>query len=205
MPSQTFFNLPKEKQQTIYDAAIKEFSRVTFDEASINQIIQTAHISRGSFYMYFKDKEDLYYYLVTTHKKNIGDTFIKIFKKNKGDIFCSYKELFPFLVKQISMDPNKLFLKNIFLNANFRNRSFFHEGKDGLEYQKMNDFISLIDTKNLNIANVENLYDIVDICNMCMIHSLIKIIKWNQDSNMVSKKFERQLLLLKEGLYKEEI
>ena len=55
MPSQTFLNLDSNKQKKLLDAAMNEFSRVSYTDASINQIIQNAGISRGSFYTYFVD------------------------------------------------------------------------------------------------------------------------------------------------------
>lgn len=63
MPKDTFNNLSESKKKKIFDAAVKEFSTRRFSEASINQIIKTAEISRGSFYQYFKDKEDIYLYM----------------------------------------------------------------------------------------------------------------------------------------------
>lgn len=63
MPKDTFFNLSEEKKKKIFDAAVKEFSTKRFSEASINQIIKMAEIPRGSFYQYFKDKEDIYLYM----------------------------------------------------------------------------------------------------------------------------------------------
>lgn len=60
MPKDTYFQLPPHKQQRILDALMDEFSHVTFSAASINQVIKTAGISRGSFYQYFADKEDAY-------------------------------------------------------------------------------------------------------------------------------------------------
>jgi AcrR family transcriptional regulator len=65
MPKETFFNLNEDKKNKIYDAAVLEFSTRRFSEASINQIVKTADISRGSFYQYFEDKEDLYLYMIT--------------------------------------------------------------------------------------------------------------------------------------------
>ena len=59
MPSQTFFNLDYSKQKKLLDAAKQEFYKVPYTEVSINKIIQTAEISRGSFYTYFVDKNDL--------------------------------------------------------------------------------------------------------------------------------------------------
>ncbi|MEM6613252.1 MAG: TetR/AcrR family transcriptional regulator [Cyanobacteria bacterium P01_C01_bin.72] len=64
MPSQTFFNLSKIKQQNITDAAIAEFANHSYESASISAIVKHAKIAKGSFYQYFQDKQDLYLYLV---------------------------------------------------------------------------------------------------------------------------------------------
>jgi len=64
MPTAQFFKLEKDKQARILAAAVKEFSTVPYNDASINRIIKTADISRGSFYLYFADKEDLLFHLL---------------------------------------------------------------------------------------------------------------------------------------------
>ena len=65
VPKETFLNLAQPKRDKIINAAIKEFSRVTIGEASIENIISEAKIPRGSFYQYFKDKEDAYKYVIS--------------------------------------------------------------------------------------------------------------------------------------------
>ena len=64
MSSQTFFNLPQIKRQNIANAAIAEFANHSYESASISAIVNRAVIAKGSFYQYFKDKQDLYLYLV---------------------------------------------------------------------------------------------------------------------------------------------
>lgn len=71
MPTERFRNLSAEKQQTIRDAAIREYTRVSFDKVSINRIIKDAGISRGSFYTYFQDKWDLLEYLMDNTRRQI--------------------------------------------------------------------------------------------------------------------------------------
>lgn len=60
IPTQTYFNLSKEKQQRIIDAAVNEFSVRRFQEAKVSNIIKEAKIPRGSFYQYFEDKLDIF-------------------------------------------------------------------------------------------------------------------------------------------------
>lgn len=44
----------------LLDAAIDEFSRKSFEEASLNAILKAAGVNKGSFYHRFADKLDLY-------------------------------------------------------------------------------------------------------------------------------------------------
>ena len=66
MPKPTFYNLPKDKQSRIIDAAIDEFASVPFDAASVNRIVRASKIAKGSFYQYFENMVDLYEYAVIT-------------------------------------------------------------------------------------------------------------------------------------------
>ena len=87
MPSSTFFRLPEEKRQRLLDAAWEEFSRVSFADASINQIIHAANISRGSFYQYFTDKEDLTAYMLGEMRHYFSKLMWNILAEVEGDLF----------------------------------------------------------------------------------------------------------------------
>ena len=71
MPKQTFLNLPEEKRNTIIHAAIEEFAEYGLENASTNRIVANSGISKGSFYQYFEDKQDVFMYLLTVleHEK----------------------------------------------------------------------------------------------------------------------------------------
>jgi AcrR family transcriptional regulator len=55
-----FANLPPAQQQAILGAALEEFAAHGFHDASLNRVIESAGISKGSMYYYFDGKEDLY-------------------------------------------------------------------------------------------------------------------------------------------------
>lgn len=65
MPKQTFFNLPGGKREAIIHAATAEFADNGLESASTNRIIANSGISKGSFYQYFEDKQDVFMYLLT--------------------------------------------------------------------------------------------------------------------------------------------
>jgi len=87
MPTERFYNLPVVKKKTICDAAVEEFTRVPFEKASINKIIQAAGISRGSFYTYFEDKRDVLRYIFEDATENFQNSWVEYAEKNNGDLW----------------------------------------------------------------------------------------------------------------------
>ena len=94
MPSATFYNLPEEKRERLLRAAREEFSRVPYESASVNRIIRSAGIPRGSFYMYFQDKEDLFRYLLKGYVDQLFMLLEEFLLRNGGDIFQALLELY---------------------------------------------------------------------------------------------------------------
>lgn len=93
MPSNTFLNLAQEKQDKLLEAATREFSRRPYAEASINQIIKDAGIPRGSFYMYFQDKEELFRYLMHGYVDQLLMVLEELLIREQGDIFSALLQL----------------------------------------------------------------------------------------------------------------
>ncbi len=106
MPTSTFFRLPEEKRQRLLDAAWEEFSRTGFSDASINQIIRNAHIPRGSFYQYFADKKELFWYLLDGIREYFFDIFQDALRDVDGDLFAVPVRAFDrFIGQRGSLDP----------------------------------------------------------------------------------------------------
>ena len=57
-------NIPKEKEDIIYEKALKEFAVNGYDKASTNTIVKEAGISKGALFKYFGSKANLYIYVV---------------------------------------------------------------------------------------------------------------------------------------------
>jgi TetR/AcrR family transcriptional regulator len=86
-----------EKKQELIDAALEEFGEKGYDNASLNNILKVAGISKGTFYYHFPNKEELYMYLIGViieEKKTFLGNYVKAEDFNK-DIF----ELFKILIK----------------------------------------------------------------------------------------------------------
>nr|WP_326126008.1 TetR/AcrR family transcriptional regulator [uncultured Oscillibacter sp.] len=97
MPSNTFLNLPADKQTRLMDAASREFSAKPYNEVSINKIIQDAGIPRGSFYMYFQDKEELFRYLVHGYVEQLLMVLEEALLREGGDVFAALRALFDYV------------------------------------------------------------------------------------------------------------
>jgi len=134
VPTSTFFRLPEEKRQRLIDAAWEEFSRTSFSDASINRIIHEARIPRGSFYQYFADKEDLFWYLLAGVREHISNVFHKTLDETKGDLFSVPLQVFDkFLGAGDQMDPGlKRILQVAQLNQGMDFQRFISEEFEGL-------------------------------------------------------------------------
>src|SRR5699024_1945490 len=100
LPKETFYNLPKEKKQKLIEALHREFSSYSLAKASIARIINDADIPRGSFYQYFEDKEDAFFYLFDNQTKDIADNLFHFLQSNKGDIFQATTKIFEFILEE---------------------------------------------------------------------------------------------------------
>lgn len=107
MPTDTFFRLPEEKRRRLMDSAWEEFTQVRFSDASINRIIRSANIPRGSFYQYFTDKDDLFAYLVRPLQQYFFDLSREVVDQCGGDLSkapLSIYDRFFFTDEQTSQD-----------------------------------------------------------------------------------------------------
>lgn len=203
MPTLTFNNLPEEKKNIIIEASIKEFKRALLTDASINKIIKDAGISRGSFYTYFKDINDLYTYSLNSYKEKIIKTIKQALSETNGDLFETTKKSYEKILKLCSKD--KQLFKNIFLNFNYnvsiRNKMY----EENLENKyKIVELISQIKKENLNINTEEELFYIIDIIIGFIMHGLIDLFMDKEKEERVKEKLDKQLEILKRGIYKED-
>ena len=114
MPTDTFFRLPEEKRARILEGAWSEFTAVPYAEASINRIVQTSRIPRGSFYQYFEDKNDLFH---DTLERSGGDLFsmplalLDAMVAPSGCITPAFSRAFALLSLNVNMDVQQLFFE----------------------------------------------------------------------------------------------
>ena len=203
MPTLTFNNLSEEKKNIIIEASIKEFKRALLTDASINKIIKGANISRGSFYTYFKDINDLYEYSLNKYKEKIIKIIKQAIKETNGELFETTTKTYEKILKLCSKD--KQLFKNIFLNFNYnisiRNKMY----EDNIENKyKVIELISKINKDNLNIKTEEELFYIIDMIMGFIMRGLIDLFMDKASEETIKEKLDKQLEILKRGIYKED-
>lgn len=148
MATERFFKLPAEKQKRILDAAREEFARVPFEEVSINQIIKNAGISRGSFYTYFEDKEDLIDFIFQEQERMAYDSLKQVCLDCNGDYWLFLRKWLELTVSYGESDIIKQSVA-IFKTCGFRNldrqfghvRDDSHRERHNAAQQELNDWL----------------------------------------------------------------
>lgn len=192
MPSQTFFNLDKEKQEKLISAAKQAFINFDYDNVSINQIIATANIPRGSFYMYFKNKDELFEYIINLEKKHLYDAIKNSFTVNNGDMYNSFKYLYEKIVDYILEKNYQTIFKNVFIYYDRYKNQFNKPG-----YLLYLEVASLINTDNLKDEELEFIF-------IMLLHHLFISITYaiNNDCLLDKNQFIKKLNILSYGIYK---
>ena len=201
MPSDTFLRLNDEKKKKLIDASFKEFSLYNFNDVSINRIIKEAGISRGSFYMYFVDKKDLYFYLLEQHLEILINNMKKDLIKNKGDLFKMFQN-------NIKEEFNSFKNNNInFFKKSLENVTIMEESKKTFGFRDKRLLRELIPNINLELLNdnAKKHIEVIFAINMHLLMvTLMKLLKSDSLDEEILKDYYEQLDILKYGCIKKE-
>ncbi|MCY6482920.1 TetR/AcrR family transcriptional regulator [Clostridium aestuarii] len=202
MPKNTFFNLNKNKIDNIINAAVKEFSRVPFDKASINNIVSDANIPRGSFYQYFENKEDLYEYVIRSICISKGNTLKSLLEKNGGDIFKSFESLF---IQEFQFFKDKNYhdlFKNFFAHSR---QSMQEKISNKILMDDMNkkhqEIIKMVNMRLYNLTE-ENIFTLLHLLFTSMRNVFIKADRKNLTEEEALNTYKNILNIFKYGVLK---
>lgn len=194
MPSNTFLNLNKEKRDKIIEVSLKEFSSVPYPEVSINKIIMNAGIPRGSFYMYFKDKEDLFEYLMEEHYNGFVKNMNECFDKNNGDLKNTFISMYEKSVTYIKKCKFDGFFKNVFIYMNI-NKDKFKEPEAGL-YDVFKDKIN---RNNIKTDDLELVFYMI----LQILFTSVAV-SAKEDCKFKKEDYLKRLNIICYGIYKED-
>ena len=116
--TETFKNLDDDKRQRILNAALKEFAEYGYDQASTNRIVKNAEIGKGMLFYYFKNKKELYHYLVEYSIRITMDEYFKLIDGNEPDFIVRMKQASKAKMKAYAEYPNMFnFMGTVFLSS----------------------------------------------------------------------------------------
>jgi TetR/AcrR family transcriptional regulator, repressor for uid operon len=100
-----------EIREKIVDAAIVTFSKHGYDRTKMDDIAETANLSKGTIYLYFKSKEELFYAISENNIKALKEQMSVLFTKSEDLISDSQKFYVNF--RKASEQSDKVFLETI--------------------------------------------------------------------------------------------
>ena len=201
MPSDTFLRLNDDKKRKLLEASFKEFSLNNFNDVSINRIIKEAGISRGSFYMYFVDKKDLYFYLLEQYSEILINNMKEDLVNNKGDLFLMFQD-------NIKRTYNSFKNNNInFFKKSLENITIMEESKKTFGFRDKRLLKELIPNINLELLNAKakKHIEVIFAINMHLLMvTLMKLLRNDSLDEKILNDYYEQLNILKYGCLKKE-
>lgn len=76
----------QERRKNIIDAAEKVFFVKGFDDTTMDEIAELVELSKGTLYLYFKNKEELFLEVIKRGETILTNLFIKAIKKEKNGL-----------------------------------------------------------------------------------------------------------------------
>lgn len=204
MIKKTFYNLPYEKRKRITDAVIKEFMERPNEKVSINRIIKTAEISRGSFYQYFDDKVDLIEIITKTMFDESSNKAKEILKLSCGDLFVMYIKMFDYFDDYSSQKQTMKIMRNIVdsfkanddLVSEYLKNRFFNMALTN------NEIYTMVDRQNLKFQDNESVKCLIEILTQVLKNAIFDVFVAGCDREEVRERLIKKIDIIKQGAVK---
>lgn len=203
MIKKTFYNLPYEKRKRITDAVIKEFMERPNEKVSINRIIKTAEISRGSFYQYFDDKVDLIEIITKTMFEESSNKAKEILKLSCGDLFVMYIKMFDYFGDYSSQKQTMKIMRNIVdsFKANDDLVSEYLKNRFNMAHTN-NEIYTMVDRQNLKFQDNESVKCLIEILTQVLKNAIFDVFVAGSDREEVRERLIKKIDIIKQGAVK---
>lgn len=98
-------NLEPEKRERIINAALEEFAQKGYKNASTNEIVKKANISKGLLFHYFSNKKNLFLFLYDYSKDIFLNEFYNKVNYDETDIIKRWKQIVLLKIELIQKYP----------------------------------------------------------------------------------------------------
>jgi TetR/AcrR family transcriptional regulator len=168
MNTEKFLSLEQEKRDRILNAALSEFTQKGYDNASTNEIVKGAGISKGLLFHYFKNKKELFFFLYDHFVEIIMEEMFFELDLTEKDIFTrlrniillksqlmkKYPEIFNFMVA-VQMEKSS----EVVTELNHSNSKLLKENSaklfDGIDTSRFREGLDVQRTINIILWTLE--------------------------------------------------
>ena len=203
MPTETFFRLPDSKRERILEAIKEEIARSPYEDFSIGAITRECGISRGSFYQYFKNKEDIYLYLLSGYQMQILNHGTIALQENGGDFFAALESTYRFAVRMLCYKDSKAFRHNLFCNMRLVELVWQRVDYAEEQFREVWAFRDAVNTDMLNVQDEEEFRSLFNICLVTGLKDLAGIFLTDDNEQTVLDRYLRKLSLLRRAFTKQ--
>ena len=102
-----------EVKERIIQSAIECFSKYGLDRTRMDDVAQKADLSKGTLYLYFKSKEDLFYVICENNLKVLKEQLSHIFSTTKEDLVSNAEQFYENFHKVEKKESEKVFYEII--------------------------------------------------------------------------------------------
>lgn len=189
------------KRDTILKVALTEFSNNDFENASINKIIKDANTSKGNFYHYFDNKEELYITLVKEAWQKKME-FMSI--TNESSIFILLQKQVMAGIKFSRENPEYYQLSRRF--AKETNKNIYNRVLSEIANEFANENTNSISPINYDSSMISNEFpkEFVDKLFSFIFNNINDLIDDNDDLSKIEEELLLIIKVLKNGLEQKE-
>ncbi len=102
-----------EVKERIIQSAVECFSKYGLDRTRMNDVAQKADLSKGTLYLYFKSKEDLFYVICENNLRVLKEQLSHIFATTKEDLVSNAEQFYENFHKEEKRESEKVFCEII--------------------------------------------------------------------------------------------
>lgn len=172
----------KKRERLILDASVKVFSKKAYLNTSVADIIKEASVARGTFYLYFKSKKDLFNTLIDRYLSELSQDVSKITAFNMThdvDLQKKFRTLASDLISSITR--NRLLTKIILVSSHGLEQEF--DAKINQFYDQIKRIIQYNLDQQINANILRNCNS--EIASTCIVGSVKEfIVNWIQSDQI---------------------
>jgi AcrR family transcriptional regulator len=100
-------------KEKIVESALITFSKYGYDRTRMGDISEAAKVSKGTLYLYFRSKEELFYAISERNITKLKEQLSALFTTKKEDLILNAEKFYDNFYKEIGQDFEKVFFEII--------------------------------------------------------------------------------------------